>query len=391
VIPKNTDQQVAHLLREAAETIPQDTNLLPRLQRHLVAATTKSGGSPHSITQLHTIPRWGYLAVSGLLIAGLLLSAFTFARPLILSWFGDQGLKGLSLQNATLVNRTVTAQGLTVRLEQVYADAARTVLTMQISSSGANQATPRLDTTYLADSQGRKYPLLTSSQVQGDGLYEFVPLPNEALNAQQTLTLVVQEMLPGSAAPPVAGPWQITFHVQPHNGRSIPLALTPQIHNDVAIQPERLDLAPAGIRLAVRISGLKADTSLAALANFTEQSGDIIVGCPPGSDSCVSTSSTGNGALLQLRGPDGTVLMPNWVVVQDESSQGVGSIPGAGQVVGANGTVVLEFLFSQPFHATQGTVHLAIDQLHLASGSASSQAPEQIVSGPWTFSLPLSA
>jgi hypothetical protein len=391
VIPKNTDQQVVHLLREAAETIPQDTNLLPRLQQHLVAATTKSGDSSRSIIQLHTIPRWGYLAVSGVLIAGLLLSAFTFARPLILSWFGDQGLKGLSLQNATLVNRTVTAQGFTVRLEQVYADAARTVLTMQVSSSGANQATPRLDTTYLADSQGRRYPLLTSSQVQGDGLFEFVPLPNESLNAQQTLTLVIQEMFPGSAAPPVTGPWQITFHVQPRNGRSIPLTLTPQIHTGVAIQPERLDLAPAGIRLVVRISGLKDDTSLATLANFAEQSGDIIVGCPPGSDSCVSTGSTSNGALLQLRGPDGTVLMPNWVVVQDKSAQGVGSIPGAGQVVGSSGSAVLEFLFSQPFHTTQGTVHLAIDQLHLASGSASSQAPEQIASGPWMFDFPLSA
>ena len=47
--------------------------------------------------------------------------------------------------------------------------------------------TPRLDQTYLLDSQGHRYAALTGAQVNGEGLFEFIPLPLDALDTEQSL------------------------------------------------------------------------------------------------------------------------------------------------------------------------------------------------------------
>ncbi len=396
------DGRVASLLRQVAEHVPGDIDLRPRVQQRLAASqhrrsirTSRStrARSMTGLTQRQFVPRWGYLMGSVIVIVGLLLSAFAFARPLIFSWLGDNGLRGISLDNASLINQSATHQGVTLHLEQGYADAARTALTMRIQvPQGHNMVTPRLDTAYLLDSRGQRYAVLIGQQVGDEGLLEFVPLPIEALSSAQRLTLVVQAMLPNgpvAGGSPLSGPWQIPFEVHPQTAHSTMLAAPPMTQSGVTLQPERLDMTPAGARLVVRVSGLAADTSFLDATHFAQHGGDTIVGCPPNSGSCVTSGSTSDGALLRLESADGQILEPSWVLAMDPATPDLGVIPTARQTVGPSGTVEIEILFFTPLplHAAPGTVQLTIDHFPLKSSHVDASGKVQMASGPWTFAL----
>lgn len=387
------DSRVAGLLEQVTENVPGDLDLRPRVRRRLAASHHGESSQPTymlALKQRQFAPRWGYLMGSVIVIVGLLLSAFAFARPLIFSWLGDNGLHGISLANAPLINRSATSQGITVEVEQVYADAARTAVTTRIQApQNGEVAMPRLDQTYLLDSRGWRYPALTGLLVSGEGLLEFAPLPDDALTARQDMTLVVQAMFPGSGKAPVAGPWQISFQIAPQAARAITLTAPPMTQGGVTVQPERLDLSPAGARLLLRISGLAADTSLLDAAHVATHDGDTIVGCPPNSHSCASSGSTGDGALLRLQGSDGQVLEPSWTLAIDPATPGVGILSSASQLVGPGGVAEIEVLFATPLHATSGTVHLTIDHFPLKSSHRDANGNEQMASGPWTFTLRL--
>jgi len=248
---------------------------------------------------------------------------------------------------------------------------------------------PRADMTYLVDSQGRRYAVLAATQVDGEGLLEFIPLGSDALRSEQTLTLVVQGMIPTGTGSPITGPWHISFQLRPQAARSITFAATPMTRDGVTMQPERLDLTPAGARLLVRMSGLAADTSLFGLTRFVQHGADSVVGCPPGSSTCVTSSSTSEGALLRLQGPSQQVLEPSSVAVVGPGTSDVGAIPTASQTVGPSGSVLIEVLFFTPLHATSGTARLTIDQLALRSTQVNASGQEQVVTGPWTFEFAL--
>lgn len=396
------EQRVASLLEQVTEHVSSDIDLRPQVQQRLAAShqrrsiqssgqsSDKSSGrfsSTRALAQRRFAPRWGYLMSSAIVIIGL-LSAFTFARPLIFSWLGDNGLHGIALQNASLINRSATSQGITLQVEQVYADIARTALTLRIQApAGYEMATPRLDTVYLLDSQGHRYAVLTGLQVANEGLLEFVPLPLNALTSEQRLTLVVPVLLPGAGRSSLAGPWQIPFQVHPQTAHATTLTAPPVTQSGVTIQPERLDVSSAGARLVVRISGLAADTSLLAVAHIARHDGDAIVGCPPNSRTCVTSGSTSDGALLRLESADGQVLEPSWALAIDPATPDLGVLPTASQFVGPSGAVEVEILFFTPLHAAHGPIQLTIDHLPLTSSHVDASGNEQVASGPWTFAL----
>ncbi len=384
------ERLIACLLQDAAQSVPSDVDLTPRLRPRLAQTQEETKGTMFATRQMSSKAHRSVPIIAIALVAILAISAFAFARPLISSWLGDTGMKGLVLGNGSLINQSVTVNGITLRLEQGYADAARTALTMQISSTGSDAqslVTPMLDQTHLVDSQGRIYTALVGTQVQNDGLMEFTPLPSSALSTQQSFTLVVTQMNRPSSTELIPGNWQITFKLHPHAIRSIEYNLPSAIIDGVSVQPERLDVTPAGARLFVKISGLKPSTSLFGLTNFAQTGGDSITGCNPDSRSCVGASSTSGGATLNLQEPDGQRLELSAVEVVDMAT-GVGSMPTADQIVGPSGSVVLEFLFWEPFHRTQGTAHLTINQIRLSSGIGSS-SQDQMLNGPWAFDLAL--
>ncbi len=215
------DQQVAHLIRTLAEGTPNSVDLLPRIHQQLSSTSVGDTNRMRIFAHLQAVPRWGNVAVSAVLLAGLLFSGFAFARPLIFSWLGDNGLHGISLQGADQVNSTTTMKDITLQVEQVYADAARTALTMRLQSPHEQGAvTPRLDQTYLLDSGGHRYAALTGTQVDGEGLFEFIPLPATALGSEQPLTLVVEAMLSPSGSPPISRPLASAFQ-DPYPGSSL--------------------------------------------------------------------------------------------------------------------------------------------------------------------------
>jgi hypothetical protein len=386
------------LLTEAAEQVPADVDLRPRLHARLRAAPIAAApaafrpGAP-----LARRPVWQQrraVLAAGLLATLFVFSAFALARPLVLSWFGDSSLKAIALQYGTTIDRAATAQGVTLRLREGYADAARTVLTMRISASGATHPPgPWLPSLRLVDAQGRVSHAFAGSQFNNDALFEFLPLPSDTLGSLQSLTLVVGEMermsdTPGSGPSLIAGPWQIAFQLQPQAGQVVALSVLPEEHAGARIQPERLDLTPAGVRLLVRVSGLPPDASLVSLTHFNSRDSDSdIVACPPGEHVCGSGGGdVTDGARMQLVGPDGQTLTPAWISVVSPPPRV--DIPIAQQSIGPAGTAELQFLFFSPLHTTRGIAHVSFDQMRFASTSASA-SPEQIAPGPWTFDLPL--
>jgi hypothetical protein len=384
------DQQVAHLMHKLADGTPKSVDLLPRIHQQLTSSSAGSSNGMSFFAHLQAVPRWSYMVVSMVLVAGLLFSGFAFARPLIFSWLGDNGLHGVSLHGADHVGSMVTMKDITLQVEQVYADAARTAITMRLQAPHEQGVvTPRLDQTYLLDSQGHRYAALTGTQVDGEGLFEFIPLPLDALNSEQSLTLAVESVFPSSGTSPITGPWQVHFKVHTQAVRSITFTQAPDARHGVTVQPVRLDVTSTGARLLMRFSGLAPNTSLFDLTQFAQNGGDAIVGCPPNTSVCVDSHSTSDGALLHLQGGDKQVLEPSWVVASDPGTSGVGLLPKATQTVGPDGSALIEILFFTPLRVTNGDALLTIDQLPLRSAQLDANGQEQIVNGPWSFILPL--
>lgn len=383
---------VTPLLQEAVEGVPSDMDLRSRISRRLADSERQHvtlTGSRLS-AYLHHPRRRPAVITAVTLLTLVALSAFTIARPLIFSWLGDSGTKTISIKDSMLIDKAVTSQGVTLRLEQGYADAARIALTIHVNASGASGLViPQLNTMHLTDGHGNTYSAITSAQVGGDGLLEFSPLPSAELGSTQTLTLDVQVMETGLTPKFVAGPWDITFQLQPHKGRSITLTQHPVVQNGIALQPMRLDLGPAGVRLLVRVSGLQPDTSLFSLMHFARLGGDTITGCPPAQSTCFGGGTIADGAPLQLQGPGNQALALSWVEVVNSETQ-VGYRPSGTAVVGQSGSALLEFLFFTPLHTTQGTVHLTIGSMPVGVESPSSTKSDQMIPGPWLFDIALS-
>jgi hypothetical protein len=343
-------------------------------------------------------PRWVYLVVAAVLVIALIISAFTWAQPLIFQWLGSPSLQTATFDHATTVNRRVTVAGITLHVEQAYADAALTAVTFQLTSAHAARTSFDVDrASLLIGADGARYGLIIGVGLDADHLSEFEPLPLDRLGAPQTLTLVLPSVRAngpeGELGTAVTGPWQLTFQVNPQPGRSVVYDQAPVVHAGVAIQPLRLDLAPTGARLLLRISGLAPNTALFPLKHFVTH--QELGGIRPESDFGlrvgVSLQGTSDGGPLELVGPGGLRLIPAWIALPSTSPAGDSGLPLNRQVVGPSGSVVLSVLFFTPLSASHGSARLTLDQIDVVANPGTGTETERLAHGPWTFTLPLAA
>ncbi|MDQ2905796.1 MAG: DUF4179 domain-containing protein [Chloroflexota bacterium] len=370
-------------LQEVATDIPEDTDLFPRIRQHLLL---------ERVLKSRPTPLWRqrrFVLTSGFLVAAVLIfSGFTLVAPALFSWLGDPSLKQITLDHATPINRQVTVHGISLHLDQAYADAARTAITYHVISSSSVAPGPLFF--ILTDDHHQTYSHIVGAQFRDQALLEFAPLAPDVLNHRQILTFTVKSMIIRSATGrPVTtldGIWSITFPLQPLLDRSVKLTSLPLVQQGLAIEPLQLDFAPTGARLLLQISGLAPGTSVNMLAEFATHI--EISGISPTDHMGLSLSDGAiiDGALLQLRLPDGSVLVPAVVQPWDSTADAAISPTSQEQPVGVSGKVLLQVLFFTALPVTQGPAMLTVGQVHIAPVSAKHYTK---VPGPWTFSLSL--
>src|SRR5579863_8272796 len=172
--------------RAADEAVPADLDLMPAIARRLRTATPALERTTRRTVRL---PRWAYPAAAVVLLFTLVVSAFTWARPFIFSWLGTPGLETATFQHATNVNRSVTVNGVTLHVEQAYADAALTAVTFRLSGAHGESNQIELDVEpLLIGADQARYGAVTGAGLNGEYLQEFAPLPLDQLSTPQTLT-----------------------------------------------------------------------------------------------------------------------------------------------------------------------------------------------------------
>lgn len=387
----NLEERVELLFRRAAEAVPPDLDLAPAVVRQASFHPKR----PAMNVMKTALPGWTYPAAAAVLVVALIVSGFTWARPLIFQWMGNGSLEHATLEHATTVNRSVTVAGVTLHVEQAYADAALTAVTFRITSAQASKLSFHVDgEALLVGADHTRYGAITSVGFNDEYIAEFEPMALDRLGSSQTLTLSLPSMQSGRSptgpGASIAGPWQITFQITPQLGRSITFDQAPVEHDGVAVQPLRLDLAPAGARLLIRISGLAPNTLRFPLKHFvTHQEMGGIRRNADGTSIGFSSQGTSDGGPLQLGGPDGQRLIPAWIALPDDSPPDKQGVPLGWQVVGPSGAMVLSVLFFTPLSAQHGVAHVTLDQVDVVTRDAQGSESERIGNGPWTFQLPL--
>lgn len=387
------EERVELLFHRAADAISPDLNLAPDIIRQAAVRPQRS-----VMRGVRTsTPGWIYPVVAAVLVVALIVSGFTWARPLIFQWMGNGSLEQATLEHATTVNRIVTVAGITLHVEQAYADAALTAVTFRITSAQASKLSFHVDgEALLVGADQTRYGAITSTGFNDEYLAEFEPMALDKLGSSQTLTLSLPSMQSGGSpagpGPSITGPWEVTFQITPQLGRSITFNQAPVMHDGVAVQPLRLDLAPAGARLLIRISGLAPNTLRFPLKHFvTHQELGGIRRNADGSSIGFSSQGTSDGGPLELDGPNGQRLIPAWIVLPDDLPPDEQGMPLNRQVVGPSGVMVLSVLFFTPLSAQNGIVHVALDQVDVVTIDAQGHESERLRDGPWAFQLPLTA
>lgn len=373
-------EKLREALSQIAEDIPEQTDLFPRISQRL---REQQRQSLRQEQQQQQWPRQKIFKQKKLRLAValisliLLLSGFASAIPRLFQWLGDQPLQTITLDHATTIHRQVSDQGIILWLDQAYADGARTAVTFHVTSSSSLQPIPLEPV--LTDAAGQTYQGIDGRQDKSNGLAEFLPLSLPQLRHSQLLTFTVHQMhLSGynTHGQLVIGTWTIAFRITPQVGRLLTIQVAPLTRSGVTIQPSQLELAPSGIRLFLRISGLAPTTSLLTLTQFATRQG--YDGTTPDGGK-FGTGSTGEGALLQFRLPNGQVLEPVRVDAQSPD----GRLLTSDRAVGSTGTAMLEVLFFTVPPSTQNPVTLTIDHVHIAL-LGNTTTPNE-ANGPWTF------
>lgn len=367
-------EKLREMLSRASQDIPDHLDLFPRIHQPLQSEQPRQLPRPGLFGQKKS----RLLAVAILVV--LLISGFAYAIPPVFQWLGDQSLQTITLSNATAINQQTTSHGITLQLDQAYADGARTAVTFHVTSSSSLQAVP--DDRVLVDATGQMYRLIDGRQYKHEGLVEFFPFSTQQLGHSQSVTFVVHQMwLTGynTHGHLVAGNWKITFSIIPRAGHLLSLRIAPSTHAAITLRPTLIEQAPSGLHLFIQISGLAPDISLNTLTQFATR--QVYSGNTPDGLG-IGTGVLGEGALLQMQLSNGQVLEPVRVDVQEPTS----TLQIPDHPVGATGTTTLDVLFLTSLSDTQAVAMLTIDHLHIALvGGANSQQ----ANGPWTFSIPL--
>lgn len=369
------------ILKRTAEDVPRDIDLFPHLHQRVVNPFYKSKSIRLQRKPQHII--------GVLLVAAILVSGFAYAVPTLFQWLGDQSLQTITLDHATTINRQIVVKGITLHLDQAYADAARTTVTFHVSDVSSSLL-PTPDPPVLTDAYNQQYRQVVGQEVHDQALIEFEPLSQDRLNSSQTLLFTVSHMVihnaKGDPISSVDGVWQISFQLKPLAGNSIVFHNTPLAHNGLALQLLELNIAPSGTRLFLQVSGLAPNTSLSTLSQFTTQI--EISGTSP-DHTGVHLSGGSDGALLQLHLSNGQVLVPAFVKPWDASTTRIIEPPPSDQAVGPSGKAELEVVFYSALSTNQGTARLMIDQLHIADYRDPTSV--RTISGPWIFPIALSS
>ena len=123
-------------------------------------------------------------------------------------------------ENVPLSEASATAQGITITIDQAYADPGRT--TIQYHISRANTVVFSDPHVTLSDACGHVYPFVCGTT----GIAAFTPLAPGLLSAPQPLTLNLDYLyVLQPKYQPIRGPWHVTFQVQPHLTRAVALRL----------------------------------------------------------------------------------------------------------------------------------------------------------------------
>ncbi|HEU0026755.1 MAG TPA: hypothetical protein VFQ25_06525 [Ktedonobacterales bacterium] len=401
------ERQVAALLTTYAEGMPPTAGIEARLRERLATtsvpdAAPRARWLPTRIGAPRSAGGWARGLVSLVLVAALIAGFVgvawlrhtapgtgngSMSGPCTeIAGAGENGLPNICPAG----NVEPTFEAL-----QSYADPTRTALQFHVAVPGTVIPHGRpiiysppdgitITEATLQDSQGRLYngpdggtSAIPPRQVAATMTLEFSPLPQDALNTSQTLTLHISHMMLQyqDFLTYLSGSWTVPFQVRPQAGRSISFQISPQKHNGIKVQPLRLDVGPTdggfdgeggGERLILRISGLDPQASLLGLRGF-----DIAAHFPDGSG---WSASHGPKLLFEGRPPASIV--------------GAGVDPNA--VVGPTGTIDMEIIFiGPPLTSLTGVQKLTIDQL-VVSLDPKTTLPTKTVKGPWVFQLPLS-
>jgi hypothetical protein len=405
------EDRLRTLLARAAEAIPADTDLSPRVYQTL-ARDSRGAGAGRVVGPRHVLA-----TVAAVLVVALLAGVLTFLHPrgslrpaggvtgkatntattaplpaIVPSTCAPQGVANppaspvtaTPVDHSVAVGRHASLNGITITIDRAYADATQTVITYHMQT---NLNPPLPETPVLLDAHGHRYAMTSGDwDIQRGANYVFTPLPPEELGTPQTLTFFTQQMRLADPTGPgalVDGPWQISFSLTPALGTSVALSSTPLTRNGLTVQPLRLDTVPAGggldgatggARVVARLSGLAPGMHLSDLSSF-----NTVFNLGGG-----GSSGCGGGA-LELVLPNGQQIMPGVVYLL---GQPVPTTPAEqqaalAQTVGPSGTVDLEALFYTPIPAVT-SLTLYVD--HIAAQLAGAAKPTQ-VSGPWEFQL----
>jgi hypothetical protein len=276
--------------------------------------------------------------------------------------------------HSSAINKASTSNGITLRVQRAYADAAELALSYQVTPL----RDPDFSSLTLTDETGATYSLIEGVwTIEKGGRMLFGPPAQEKLGSAHTYTLTVSQMgIPNPINPEkmVKGLWRVSFALTPVAGPSKALSNKPVTRNTVTLQPLQLDLAPAGgldgspggARLVIRASGLPSQTTVEGMTRFNTLSRD--------SGGCSS-----NGVLL-LRQADGTWVFPEHVVARYPAPDG-----NQQQTVDADGTMEFEAIFPLTMSQARGAaLTLVLDHLQIETDI--NQKPTT-VDGPWSFHI----
>jgi hypothetical protein len=407
--PSEFEDRLRAVLSRTAEAIPPDVDVSARVRRALVR--------PQHRPRFLGIagPRNMLGTVVAVLVVVLLVAALTFAHPrgvprpdggqsaqptntattepaptlVPLKCVAMYGVTnpsqptGTPVDHSIAVGRSASAQGITITIDRVYADATETLVTYHMQTN-LNPPLPALPV--LIDAHGNRYAYVAGDwDVTNGGSFSFAPLPSDELGTQQTLTFLAQQMRLADPTGPgalVDGPWSVSFDVTPAAGTSAVLSTSAVVHDGLSVQPLQIDVAPAGggllgiaggARVVVRISGLSPSMRLRDLDAFD-------TALAPGGHSFYC-----GGGILELVLPNGQQIAPGVVTLLGQTVPETVADEGTlVQTVGPSGTVDIEALFYLPIQSAAGLT-LYID--HLNAQPAGATQPQR-VSGPWEFHLP---
>jgi hypothetical protein len=242
--------------------------------------------------------------------------------------------------------------------------------------------------------------------IYSEGFIEFAPLPASALAGDQQLILYAPEMEnPQDSERIIAtGPWSTCFHLTPQRGVARALDIAPMTSHGVTIQPQLLEVAPAGssldalaggARITVSVSGLDPATSVMQLQHF---GGRIETGPrnPPYNETSVTDMYPGPGEVsLDILATVGPVLasgayVPTTTPPTDDKIVGTELEIAQRQTVGKSGAIDLQLIFFGPLAlSSDARATLRFNTLPITLVQPNGSYVERPLDGAWEFQLPL--